>query len=148
MHPTHPTDAPVGKVFAEPQASRRMYIGTPGKSRRLTGRQSLLSGRTCTLLALLLAGLASLLGPSSPAWAMADPRADGYVYVLNNDLSGSNSITVFARDEAGSVSLLGTTAIGGRGSLAAFADGTQGSLIRMNSEALVFRTYGYLALVF
>jgi 6-phosphogluconolactonase (cycloisomerase 2 family) len=54
------------------------------------------------------------------------------VYVLNNDLTGSNSITVFSREENGSLSLLGVTSIGGLGSLAAFgtvAAGTQGSLI-------------------
>src|SRR6266571_1115406 len=83
----------------------------------------------CTLIALLLSGLSLLLGPTSHSWAAAQNRADGHVYVLNNDLSGSNSITTFTREEDGSLKLLGTTAIGGLGSATAFADGTQGSLI-------------------
>ena len=56
------------------------------------------------------------------------------MYVLNNDLSGSNSITVFNREEDGSLTLLGTISIGGLGSLTAFADGTQGSLILTHDE--------------
>src|SRR5712692_9056765 len=81
------------------------------------------------LLALFLSGLAILLGPSQSAWAEDDDHAAGHVYVLNNNLSGPNSITVFNRAADGSLTLLGTTPIGGLGSLAAFADGTQGSLI-------------------
>src|SRR5207245_11383787 len=79
---------------------------------------------TCTLIALLLSGLALLLAPSPRAWAASRDNADGHVYVLNNDLSGSNSITVFTREEEGTLKLLGITSIGGLGSLAAFADGT------------------------
>lgn len=93
---------------------------------RLTCLRSLI---TLVLIALLLSGLALLLGPSPRAWAAAEQRAAGYVYVLNNNLSGSNSITVFNRAADGSLTLLGTTSIGGLGSLTAFADGTQGSLI-------------------
>jgi len=80
---------------------------------------------TCTLIALLVSALALLLGPVPRASA----HADGYVYVLNNNLSGSNSITVFNRGEDGSLKLSRTTSIGGLGSLTAFADGLQGSLI-------------------
>ena len=39
------------------------------------------------------------------------------MYVLNNDLSGSNSITILTREEDGTLKLLGTTSIGGLGSL-------------------------------
>src|SRR5437870_412733 len=93
---------------------------------RLTSLRTLI---TCALIALLLSGLALLLGPGPFAWAAAGHRATGHVYVLNNDLSGSNSITVFTHATDGSLTQLGTTSIGGLGSLAAFADGTQGSLI-------------------
>src|SRR5712692_8551811 len=93
---------------------------------------------TCSLMALLLSTLALLLGPTPPARAAAQARAAGYVFVLNNDLSGSNSITTFSRAGDGSLSLLGTTSIGGLGSLAAFADGTQGSLILTHDRTRLF----------
>src|SRR5207248_5709237 len=89
---------------------------------------------TLALIALLLSGMALLLGPVPHARAAAQDREDGHVYVLNNDLSSSNSITVFTRKEDGSLKLLGTTSIGGLGSLSAFADGTQGSLILTHGE--------------
>src|SRR6266581_8431733 len=89
---------------------------------------------TGALIALLLSGLALALGPAPRASAMADNGGDGHVYVLNNDLSGSNSITAFSREEDGSLTLLGTTSIGGLGSVTAFADGTQGSLILSRDE--------------
>src|SRR5437764_6766328 len=69
---------------------------------------------------------------------MAHSSATGHVYVLNNDLSGSNSLTVFNRASDGSLSLLGTTSIGGLGSLAAVADGTQGSLILTGEGTRLF----------
>jgi 6-phosphogluconolactonase len=96
------------------------------------------SSITCALIALLLSGLALVLGPSPRALAMAHSHAAGHVYVLNNDLSGSNSLTVFNRTSDGSLSLLGTTSIGGLGSLAAFADGTQGSLILTDEGERLF----------
>jgi 6-phosphogluconolactonase (cycloisomerase 2 family) len=77
---------------------------------------------------LLLAGLA--LQPSVGTAAEEEDHSAGHVYVLNNNLSGANSITVFARTAQGALTRVGTTSIGGMGSLAAFADGTQGSLIR------------------
>jgi len=89
---------------------------------------------TFALIVALLSGLAMLLGPGPHAWALSEHSADGHVYVLNNNLSGSNSITVFKREEDGSLTLLGTTSIGGLGSVAAFADGTQGSLILTHDE--------------
>jgi 6-phosphogluconolactonase len=89
---------------------------------------------TGALIALLLSGLALALGPGPRASAMAESDGDGHVYVLNNNLSGSNSITVFSREEDGSLTLLSTTFIGGQGNLAAFADGTQGSLILTHDE--------------
>ncbi len=89
---------------------------------------------TSALIALLLCGLALLPGSSPHARAMAENSTGGYVYILNNDLSGSNSITVFNREEDGSLKLLGATSIGGLGSVTAFADGTQGSLILTHDE--------------
>jgi 6-phosphogluconolactonase len=83
------------------------------------------------MVTLLVCGLAFLAGPVPHASAWSGV---GYVYVLNNDLSGSNSITTFAREEDGSLTLLGVTSIGGLGSVAAFADGTQGSLILSHDE--------------
>jgi len=81
-------------------------------------------------VAMLLVLSAVLLG-LSPAAALADDgETAGHVYVLNNNLFGANSITSFARAGDGSLAQVGVTDIGGRGSLAAFADGTQGSLIR------------------
>ena len=83
---------------------------------------------------------ALLLG-SSPASVMAgedDHEGGGHVYVLNNNLSGTNSITSFARKTNGTLTLTGVTDIGGRGSLAAFADGTQGSLIRSPNGRRLF----------
>jgi 6-phosphogluconolactonase (cycloisomerase 2 family) len=88
---------------------------------------------TCACIVLLVSGLA-LLAPGSRAFASSEWHISGYVYVLNNDLTGSNSITVFARDEHGALHLLGVTPIGGLGSVAAFADGTQGSLILTHDE--------------
>lgn len=89
---------------------------------------------TLALIALLMSGLALLLGPAPRALAAFRGGDDGHVYVLNNNLSGSNSITVFTRQEDGSLKLLGTTSIGGLGSVTAFADGTQGSLILTQDE--------------
>jgi 6-phosphogluconolactonase (cycloisomerase 2 family) len=86
------------------------------------------------LIALLVSGLALLLGPSPYASAQAEHHTDGHVYVLNNNLGGANSITVFTRGEDGSLKLSGTTPIGGLGSLTAFADGIQGSLILTHNE--------------
>ena len=89
---------------------------------------------TCALIALLVSSLALLLVPAPRASALANNNDDGHVYVLNNDLVGSNSISVFNREEDGSLKLQGTTSIGGLGNLVAFADGTQGSLILTHDE--------------
>src|SRR6266496_1531549 len=119
---------PVQKVFKllpdpeHPEYPKRMRVTQLG------------SFVTCALIALLVSSLALLLGPGPRASAMANNGVAGHVYVLNNDLSGSNSITVFNRQEDGSLKLLGTTSIGGLGSVAAFADGTQGSLILARDE--------------
>jgi 6-phosphogluconolactonase len=102
---------------------------------RMTFLRSLV---TFSLIALPLAGLALLLGPTSRAWAADADHGAGHVYVLNNNLSGSNSITVFNRDADGSLSLVGMVSIGGLGSLTAFADGTQGSLILSREAELLF----------
>jgi 6-phosphogluconolactonase (cycloisomerase 2 family) len=89
---------------------------------------------TCSFIALLFFGMTLLLGPGTRASAMAKNSEAGHVYVLNNDLSGTNSITVFNRHEDGSLKLIGATAIGGLGSVTAFADGTQGSLILAHDQ--------------
>ena len=96
---------------------------------------------TCALIALLLSGLALLFAPAPRASALAEHNDIGFVYVLNNDLSGSNSLTVFSREADGSLTLLGTTSIGGLGSLAAFGTinpGTQGSLILTHDGTRLF----------
>src|SRR5947209_9170826 len=96
---------------------------------------------TCALIVLLLSGLALLLGPGPHALAAAEGQSAGHVYVLNNDLSGSNSITVFDRSADGSLTLRGTTSIGGLGSLTAFGTtnaGTQGSLILTGDRTRLF----------
>src|SRR5437016_5781385 len=89
-----------------PQHRRSSEEGT---GMRLTYPRSLV---TFILIALLLSGLALLLGSGPRAWAATQGGADGHVYVLNNDLSGSNSITIFNREEDGSLTLSGTTSIG------------------------------------
>lgn len=101
-------------------------------------RLTYLRSRITFGLIALLSSLALLLGPSPSALAMAQTRAAGHVYVLNNDLSGSNSITVFNRAADGSLTPVGTTSIGGLGSLAAFSNGTQGSLIITNDRTRLF----------
>lgn len=80
-------------------------------------------------IVVLLSGVALLLRPVPHVLALANNDDHGHMYVLNNNLSGSNAITVFNREGDGSLKLQGTTVIGGLGSLVAFADGTQGSLI-------------------
>ena len=109
--------------------------GEQSTHRHSLSRSSLI---TCALIALLLSGLGLLFGPSPRALAAANGDIEGYVYVLDNDLSGSNSITTFARAQNGSLALLGTTSIGGLGSLSAFADGTQGSLILTHDGKRLF----------
>ncbi len=81
-------------------------------------------------VALLLAAPATALGAGLQAAAAPDGHSAGHVYVLNNNLAGPNSITVFNRKSDGALVMAGTTDIGGMGSLAAFSNGTQGSLIR------------------
>jgi len=129
---TDPTGRHVG---TSPAVAVTRFIASQERERGTCTR--LISPRllvTCSLIALLLSTLALLLGPTPPARAAAQARAGGYVFVLNNDLSGSNSITTFSRAGDGSLKLLGVTSIGGLGSLSAFADGTQGSLILTHDE--------------
>jgi 6-phosphogluconolactonase len=131
-------DVPVQKVFerlTDPTRLPEHRCNEEVTRIRLRWPRSLI---TCTLIVLLLSGLSLLLGPTPHSWAAAQHRADGHVYVLNNDLSGSNSVTVFNREADGSLTLLGTTSIGGLGSLTAFADGTQGSLILSNERTRLF----------
>src|SRR5438128_6399972 len=124
--------APMQKALDIDTTGEKVFeLLTNPQPRRLTCLRSLV---TCTLIALLLSGLLLVLGPSPHAWAGGEDNGDGHVYALNNDLSGPNSITVFTREEDGSLKLAGTTSIGGLGSLAAFADGTQGSLILTHDE--------------
>jgi YVTN family beta-propeller protein len=81
--------------------------------------------RACLGIASLFV-VAALIAPLSVA---AQTASAGHVYVLNNDIMGENSITVFARAANGALSPQTSIHIGGRGNLPAFADGTQGSLI-------------------
>lgn len=75
-------------------------------------------------------GLALALPGALPGVAAAEEHhAAGYVYVLDNGLA-ANAITTYARAADGSLTLVGTTETGGVGSLTAYADGIQGSLIR------------------
>ena len=86
--------------------------------------------RSCipfALIALFLFGLALSLGPSPSA--LAADHSPKHVYILNNNVSGANSITTFNRADDGSLSPRDTISIGGMGGLPAFSDGTQGSLI-------------------
>lgn len=93
---------------------------------------------TSGFFAVLLSSLVLLFGSGPHALAMSNHSTDGHVYVLNNILGGPNSITVFNREEDGSLSLSGVTSIGGAGSIAAFADGTQGSLILTPNRSRLF----------
>lgn len=119
-------------------AAHAQKVGDPlTGARRRPGRVGKLRMRPImagALIALLMVGLTMLFGPASHASAMAENGSDGYVYVLNNNLVGSNSISVYSREEDGSLTYARTTAIGGAGSVAAFADGTQGSLIISHDE--------------
>ena len=91
------------------------------------------SGATLALALTLLAW------PIATVAAEAEPDAAvGHVYVLNNNLFGTNSISVFNRLADGTLSAAGITDIGGAGSLAAFSDGTQGSLIRTRDGKRLF----------
>src|SRR6266581_6194618 len=131
MHTLLDIDGPAQKMFKRFTNPERGRSSEEVTRLRLIGPRSLV---TCALIALLVSGLALLLVPTPRASALANNGDDGQVYVLNNDLSGSNSITVFNREEDGSLKLQGTTSIGGLGSLTAFADGTQGSLILTHDE--------------
>ena len=83
-----------------------------------------------------------LLVATGPATARAAERdrdfAVGHVYVLDNNLTGTNSITIFARTADGALHAEATTPIGGLGSVTAFLDGTQGSLIRTPNGSRLF----------
>lgn len=121
-------------------AAHAQKVGDPlTGARRKPGRVGRLRMRPIvagTLIALLLAAVTMLFGPGAHASAsvMAEHESDGYVYVLNNNLVGSNSISVYSREEDGSLTFASTTSIGGTGSVLAFADGTQGSLIITHDE--------------
>ncbi|HEY3061069.1 MAG TPA: beta-propeller fold lactonase family protein [Chloroflexota bacterium] len=88
----------------------------------------------------MLLAVALLFGVNPAAAGAPEDEDDvaGHVYVLNNNLAGSNSITTFARAANGVLTEIGVTDIGGTGSLAAFADGTQGSLIRTPNGRRLF----------
>ena len=76
--------------------------------------------------------------PLTAASAEDEDSAVGHVYVLNNNLGSTNSITVFGRAADGALHLQGVTPIGGTGSLLAFADGTEGSIIRTPDRERLF----------
>jgi 6-phosphogluconolactonase (cycloisomerase 2 family) len=83
-----------------------------------------------SVFALPLLAIMTLAPASTVVAAAGEDEVAGHVYVLNNNLGSTNSITVFDRSANGALHLQGVTPIGGAGSLAAFSDGTQGSLIR------------------
>ena len=114
------------KVGDPPTSAQRR----PGRG-RIRRMRPLVAG---ALIGLLLAGLTMLFAPGSHASAKTANDSDGYVYVLNNNPVGSNSISVYSREEDGSLTYASTTSIGGVGSVLAFADGTQGSLIITHDE--------------
>ena len=80
----------------------------------------------------------AVLGSSTPASADDGDAGAGHLYVLDNNLGATNSITVFERAADGSLARGRTTKIGGTGSLAAFANGTQGSLILTGGGSRLF----------
>jgi 6-phosphogluconolactonase len=90
-------------------------------------------------VALIVVTCLALLAPGT-ASAQADEErpGSGHVYVLDNNLTGSNSITVFNRARDGHLSQAETTNIGGLGSVVAFADGTEGSLILSANRRRLF----------
>jgi hypothetical protein len=81
-------------------------------------------------VALIVVTCLALLAPGT-ASAQADEGrpVSGHVYVLDNNLTGSNSITVFNRARDGHLSQAETTNVGGLGSVVAVADGTEGWLV-------------------
>jgi 6-phosphogluconolactonase len=85
--------------------------------------------RALVIGAIAVGGLFPLALTGRTVSASEDEDSAARVYVLNNDLGGPNSLTVLRRAENGTLHVVGTKDIGGQGSLAAFADGTQGSLI-------------------
>lgn len=85
---------------------------------------------------LLLSGLAAFNG-GAPVLASAACSA-GHVFVLNNSPFGANSITVLTRQPSCALSPTGVTTIGGVGSVFAFSNGTQGSLILSRDRTRLF----------
>lgn len=94
--------------------------------------------RSRVLLSPFLVSAVLLLTTTGGATAREQEGTAGHVYVLNNNLGTANSITIFDRAANGALTQTGVTNIGGQGSLAAFADGTQGSLIRTQNGRRLF----------
>src|SRR5438105_3258633 len=103
-------DAFVQVLYERPTHPTR--LSRPGGKATPLRRAGFRPLATCALIALLVSGLALLLVPAPRASALANNDDDGHVYVLNNDLVGSNSVTVFNREEDGSLKLQGKTSIG------------------------------------
>lgn len=101
-----------------------------GRFRRLFRQSSVIGPLVCSLTL--------VLAPSPRTWAATAAPVAGQVYVLNNNPSSTNALTVFSRSPQGTLTLVGTTPIGGMGSAAAFADGTQGSLILAAHRRFLF----------
>jgi 6-phosphogluconolactonase (cycloisomerase 2 family) len=87
---------------------------------------------------LAVAALTLVFAATVPVATADDDGAAGHVYVLNNNLVGPNSITAFARAGDGRLTQQGVVPIGGVGSIAAFADGTEGSVIRTPDGSRLF----------
>ncbi len=107
MHTLLDIDGPAQKMFKRFTNPERGRSNEEVTRMRLIGPRSLV---TCALIALLVSGLALLLVPTPRASALANNGDDGQVYVLNNDLSGSNSIV-----QQGQLSLAGAFSSGGVG---------------------------------
>src|SRR5947207_695233 len=90
---------------------------------------------TAILMAVSLLSTVFMLSPVSRAFAASHHFVAGHVYVLNNP-TGPNSISAFNRAANGTLTFVGTTAIGGQGSGAPL--GSQGSLIRSPDGSRLF----------
>ena len=90
---------------------------------------------TAILMAVSLLSTVFMLSPVSRAFAASHRFVAGHVYVLNNP-TGPNSISAFNRAANGTLTFVGTTAIGGQGSGAPL--GSQGSLIRSPDGSRLF----------
>src|SRR5437588_246009 len=108
------------------QSSRRFFV-----MRILRLRSMMIS----ILMTVSLLGIVSLLSPVLSVSAASNGSVAGHVYGLDNT-TGNNSITSYNRFADGTLNLVGTTKIGGKGSGSGL--GTQGSLIFSSDRHWLF----------